>query len=186
MTRTVQRHYRDPLDLVWTEVARRVGFRVERSDGCFASVDPAGVMTLGAPETLDADDCLAQMIFHELCHSLVQGREGLAEVDWGLDNESARDVPREHATLRLQAHLASQYGLRQVLAPTTDFRAFYDALPNDPWTGDPTEVALARAALALVDEAPWGPHLRDGLVATRAIADAVAPFTDTTALFHRE
>jgi hypothetical protein len=194
MTRTVTRRYQDPLDLVWTEVARRVGYRIVRSASCFASIDPAGVMTLGTPETLDADDCLAQMVFHELCHSLVEGPHGLAHTDWGLDNETSRDVPREHATLRLQAALAGEYGLRASLAPTTDFRSFYDALPGDPLTlpagetsGDGEasvhkEIALARAALARVDVAPWGPHLRTGLAATRQIADAVAPFVDATAL----
>lgn len=182
MTRVVTRTYQDPLDLVWTEVARRVGFRVVRSDACYASIDPAGLMILGTPDTLDADDCLAQMVFHELCHSLVQGPEGLREVDWGLCNETHRDVPREHATLRLQAVLAAEYGLRAALAPTTDFRAFYDALPADPMDGPEEEVALARAALSRADAAPWGPHLRMGLDATRRIGDAVAPFTDATAL----
>ena len=186
MSRVVTRQYRDPLDTIWIEVARRVGFEVRRSDTCFASIDPAGLMILGTPETLDADDCLAQMIFHELCHSLVQGPDGLRELDWGLDNETPRDVPREHATLRVQATLADEHGLRAVLAPTTDFRAFYDGLPSDPLLGDPVEVELARAALALVDTPPWGPHLRAGLVATGQIVNAVAPFADATALLSRE
>lgn len=186
MTRAVTRHYRDPLDTIWTEVARRVGYELQRSDSCYASIDPAGVMILGTPETLDADDCLAQMVFHELCHSLVQGPEGLGERDWGLDNETARDVPREHATLRVQAVLAGALGLRAVLAPTTDFRAFYDALPDDPLNGDPAEVELARAALVRVDLPPWGPHVRAGLAATAQIVNAVAPFADATALLSRE
>jgi hypothetical protein len=171
---------------VWTEVARRVGYRLVRSDTCFASIDPSGVMTLGTPETLDADDCLAQMVFHELCHSLVEGPRGLRQVDWGLDNETTRDVPREHATLRLQAALTAEYGLRTALAPTTDFRGFYDALPLDPLLSldplDAEEVTLAVAALGRVDAAPWGPHLRAGLAATRQIADAAAAFMDATAL----
>lgn len=186
MPRVVTRHYRDPLETVWVEVARRVGFEVRRSESCFASIDPAGIMILGTADTLDADDCLAQMIFHELCHSLVQGPEGLTLTDWGLDNETPRDVPREHATLRVQATLAGELGLRTVLAPTTDFRAFYDALGDDPLDGDPAEVALARAALARVDLPPWGPHVRAGLVATSQIANAVAPFAEATALLSRE
>ena len=79
-----------------------------------------------------------------------------------------------------------EHGLRAVLAPTTDFRAFYDALPSDALQGDPAEVELARAALARTDMAPWGPHLRAGLVATRQIVNAVAPFADATALLSRE
>jgi len=186
MSRVVTRTYKDPLDTVWIEVARRVGYEVRRSDTCFASIAPDGRMILGAAETLDADDCLAQMIFHELCHSLVQGPAGHGVLDWGLDNETARDVPREHATLRVQATLAAELGLRAVLAPTTDFRVFYDALPDDALAGDPIEVELAHAALKRADEAPWGPHLRAGLAATRQIVNAVAPFTDATALLSRE
>ena len=63
---------------------------------------------------------------------LVQGETGFGKRDWGLDNTSDRDVVREHATLRVQAFLAARHGLRRVLAPTTDFRAFWEALPADP------------------------------------------------------
>ena len=54
---------------------------------------------------------LAQLILHELCHALVEGPGALNRPDWGLDNESARDVEREHACLRLQARLAQRQRL---------------------------------------------------------------------------
>ena len=113
----------DPLDGIWLTIADRIGFRVERSAEVYASTDGKGLMTIGAPSELDADDCLAQMILHELCHSLIEGVESLVVADFGLDNESERDVTREHACLRLQAWLTEKYGLRQALAPTTDFGA---------------------------------------------------------------
>ncbi len=175
--RVCSRRYVDPLDAIWLAAITKVGYRVERSGEVYASMDGAGVLLLGSPETLDPDDCVAQMVFHELCHSLVEGRAGLTSVDWGLANVSEdltdADFAREHATLRLQALLAGEHGLREVLAPTTDFRAYYDALPEDPLRGDDRSVQLARAALALVASPPWGPHVRNALRATERVLAAV-------------
>lgn len=185
-SRTPTHRYVDPLDAVWLAAARRVGLRVERAPEVHAATDGRGTLVIGTPETLDSDDCLAQMIFHELCHSLVQGRASFEAADWGLDNESDRDLVREHACLRLQAALAARHGLRRVLAPTTDHRAFYDALGDDPLapSGDPS-VVLAREALARAAEPPWAPHLEAALRATGAIArlagDAVADRDDDRA-----
>ena len=142
------------------------------------------MLILGTDDTLDADDCLAQMIFHELCHSLVQGPAGLRERDWGLDNLSDQDTEREHATLRVQASLAQEYGLRRVLGPTTDFRGFYDALPSDPLEGaSQAERDWALAGLARVATAPWSPHLREALSATQRVVAAAAPFASAYALY---
>jgi hypothetical protein len=199
-TRQVHHRYVDPLDQVWLATARRIGLRIERSGEVYASTDGSGTLRLGAHATLDADDCLAQMIFHELCHALVEGAASFARPDWGLDNTGPRDVAREHACLRTQAALAGRHGLRGLLAPTTDFRAFYDRLSEDPLAPaaparsgaapetaetsqmsgaaaavDPS-IALARSAVRRADEPPWAPHLESALRATAAIARAVAPF----------
>jgi hypothetical protein len=170
--RRPQHTYLDPLDAIWLTVAGRIGFRVERSPEVYASSDGKGVMTIGDPRTLDPDDCLAQMIVHELCHSLIESAESLGVPDFGLDNESERDVVREHACLRLQAWLTEKYGLRRVLAPTTDFRGYYDELPEDPLADD-TDSATAAAKLgaARSEEAPWAPHLGEGLEATAKILE---------------
>jgi hypothetical protein len=170
VSRTPRHSYLDPLDAIWLTVARRIGFRVERSAEVYASTDGKGVMTIGDPSTLDPDDCLAQMILHELCHSLIEGQASLSVPDFGLDNESERDLVREHACLRLQAWLSGRHGLRQALAPTTDFRIYYDALPEDPLgdLGDPA-CAPAREGAARSAEAPWAPHLQDALEATATI-----------------
>jgi len=164
---------------VWLTAARRFGLEVRRADDVFASSDGRGGLTLGVPDSLDADDCVAQMVFHELCHSLVAGEPGLSRPDWGLpawsEDLSAVDTTAEHATLRLQAALASAHGLRTVLAPTTDFRAYYDALPQDPLSaGDDPAIPLACAALARVDQPPWSPLVRDALDATEAIVRVVS------------
>jgi hypothetical protein len=165
--------YLDPLDAVWLTTAARVGFRVERSAEVYASTDGSGVMIIGEPSTLDPDDCLAQMILHELCHSLIEGQESLAVPDFGLDNESELDLVREHACLRLQAWLTGEHGLRQALGPTTDFRNYYDALPEDPIgeLDDPACVS-ARQGAARSREAPWAPHLQEALKATATILRA--------------
>jgi len=173
VNRTPQLSYLDPLDAVWLTTAQRVGFRVERSAEVYASTDGSGVMIIGDPGTLDPDDCLAQMILHELCHSLVEGHASLEVPDFGLDNESERDQVREHACLRLQAWLTGEHGLRKALAPTTDFRPYYDGLPEDPLgdLGDPA-CASARQGAARSREAPWAPHLEQALEATATILRA--------------
>jgi hypothetical protein len=184
--RRVGHCYRDPLDQIWLTTAQRIGLRIERSAEVYASTDGAGTLRIGTGDTLDADDCLAQMIFHELCHALVEGPGSFARPDWGLENIDARDLAREHACLRTQAFLADRHGLRALLAPTTDYRAFYDQLAEDPLAplaagpvvtapGDPS-IALARAALARAHEPPWAPHLEAALRATAQIVGIVAPF----------
>ncbi len=177
MEREVTHRYVDPLSEVWLGAAARVGLRVERSPHAYASTDGAGTLVIGSAETLDADDSLAQMIFHELCHSLVQGEPSFGQSDWGLDNETDRDAWREHATLRLQRVLAARYGLGAFFAPTTDYRTFWDALPEDP-LADRTDrsVVHAIAGLRRVGHPPWGPAVEDALAATAAIVAAASPF----------
>lgn len=162
--------YLDPLDAIWLTVADRIGFRVERSADVYASTDGRGTMTIGDPSTLDCDDCLAQMILHELCHSLIEGPESLEVPDFGLDNEGERDRDKERACLRLQAWLTGKHGLRRALAPTTEFREYYETLPQDP-LADATDpaTAAARRGAARSEEAPWAPHLQHGLDATAKI-----------------
>jgi hypothetical protein len=173
--RTPQHIYLDPLDGIWLTVADRIGFRVERSPAVYASTDGQGLMTIGAAETLDPDDCLAQMVLHELCHSLIEGESSLEVPDFGLDNESERDVIREHACLRLQAWLTGKHGLRQALAPTTDFRSYYDELPEDPLEDD-SDPATASAKMGALraEKAPWSPHLGEGLRATAKVLTAAS------------
>jgi len=165
--------YLDPLDAIWLTVADRTGFRVIRSAEVYASTDGKGVMTIGDPSTLDADDCLAQMILHELCHSLIEGEDSLGVPDFGLDNQGERDLSHEHACLRLQAWLTDPHGLRQALAPTTDFRSYYDQLSKDPLADD-ADPATARAKQGAARSAkpPWAPHLQDGLAATAKVLSA--------------
>ncbi|MFO0682832.1 MAG: YkgJ family cysteine cluster protein [Sandaracinus sp.] len=181
MARPVTHRYEDPLDRIWIGCAERVGLRVVRDPHAFATTDGKGTLAIATPEGLDADDCLAQMIFHELCHSLVQGPRSLYQRDWGLENEamdllSGPDAVREHACLRLQALLLRPLGLRRALGPTTDFRAYYDALPEDPLAGDDPAIPLAIAAAGRVHQAPWNPHVSEALAATAAIARQVATY----------
>ncbi len=114
--------------------------------------------------------------------------------DWGLDNASDRDVDREHACLRVQVALLTPFGLREVFAPTTSFRDFYDQLGdnglgnnsnnNDSGhRGDKDPVAVVGVQRAGTQ--PWAPHLRTALEATSKIAQAVKPFASTTSLWSR-
>ena len=180
------RRYRDPLDEIWTGAAARIGLRVVRSSEVYASTDGQGTLAIGTGDTLDADDCLAQMIFHELCHSLVEGLASLDRVDWGLCNETDRDVPKERACLRLQATLARPWGLGAFLAPTTEHRSFYDGLGDDalsPPRSD--EVLLARRGAARSQMKPWAPHVEDALAATLAVVKAAQAYAAQDSLAAR-
>jgi hypothetical protein len=172
---------RPDVDRLWIEAARRIGFRVERTQDAYASTDGQGTILIGARETLDADDSLAQLVMHELCHALVQGETRWGLVDWGLDNTSARDDVREEACLRLQAHLAAAHGLRTLMAPTTPWRPFYFALPGDPLdvreAREAAACALARSAAALAKRSGVAAALAEALAGSAAIlrASGVGP-----------
>lgn len=147
-----------------------MGFSVVRDASSYASTDGKGRIFIGS-EDLDPDDCLAQMIFHELCHSLIFGIEGFEKADWGFPELSEEDaITYEHATLRLQKMLALRFGLHQVLAPTTGFRSFYDCLPYDPFLGDTEEIRLAKQGWARYWRTPWNLPLEAALLETARIA----------------
>ncbi len=171
MPRTPHTHYQDPVDLIWLQAASTLGITVVRSADAYAAWDGNGTLTLSSQEHLDADDCLAQMILHELCHLLVSGETARQQPDWGLDNTSPRDLVYEYATNRLQAALAQAYGLRQFMAVTTTWRAYYDTLPPDPLAvcSDAAQpLALAGWQRARVE--PYRGVLHSALAATAEIA----------------
>ena len=180
--RPITHRYDDPLDLIWLACAARVGYRVVRSDQVYAATDGRGTLLIGSDDLLDPDDCLAQMILHELCHALIEGDEGEARADWGLDNTSNRHLSRERACLRLQAYLAEPFGLRAFFAPTTDFRMrFWDRLPADPFQPGATDdgrreasCVAARVGAWRASRPRWHAPLTDALTATAALATLVA------------
>src|SRR5690606_42008244 len=98
--------------------------------------------------------------------------------DWGLDNETDQHRTLEHACLRVQAALLEPLGLRHVFAPTTEYRAFYDALGSDPLApvaGFEDDESPLRARLAPQRSArpPWAPHLGRALEASARVIHAV-------------
>jgi hypothetical protein len=179
-SRTPSAKYIDPLDHIWITAAHELGLTVARSPHGYAHTDGKGNLFLAPQEDLDHDDCLAQMILHELCHALVQGEDSFAKPDWGLSNDDRDDVypddvTREWACLRVQASLLRPYGLRQLLAPTTDFRVFYDALPPRPLDGaQGREAKLSQDGLSLAHHPPYRRVLTDALAATAELHRAVA------------
>lgn len=179
MSRLIDRCYRDPLDVVWLGVARRLGWTVVRSDEVYASWDGEHTLTLSTPEHLDADDCLAQMILHEICHALVEGARAPGLLDWGLFGFGDEDAVREHACHRLQAAFADTVGLRAFFAVTTDWRPYYDALPKDPLgAGDDPAIERAQKAWVAAAGGAWWGAIMEGLAATAVIAAVVSPLAD--------
>jgi hypothetical protein len=133
---------------------------------------------------LDPDDSLAQMIFHELCHALVEGEDGEGLEDWGLANHGDGIPWREHACLRLQAYLAGCVGMRDFFAPTTDFRvSFWGSLPEDPFHAPPEaggrrerSCVAGRLAAWRATRPRWAP-LRQALASSAVIAAATPRHT---------
>jgi hypothetical protein len=160
---------------VWRAAAAQIGFSITRTREAYATSDGRGTISIGADETLDPDDALAQLLFHELCHALTEGEAALALPDWGLDNVAAHAV-REHACLRFAADLAGRFGLRALMAPTTDYRSYHDALPDDPLVpdGDPA-VAIAAATRARFQGSAWRPAIEAALARTAALVAARHP-----------
>lgn len=178
MGREVTQRYVDPLAQVWLGAARRIGLRVVRSADTYASTDGRGTLAIAIDADLDADDSLAQMIFHELCHSLVEGEGSFTTPDWGMDNTGPDHEWREHACLRAQWVLTGRHGLRGLFAPTTDFRAFWNQLSGDV-LADRTDPSVQGAIVALrrAGQPPWAPALDEALAATARIAAEAARFT---------
>lgn len=185
--RKIDKTYADPMALVWIHAAERMGIRIERSAEVNASWNGAGVLTIGTSETLDADDCLAQMVLHELCHALCEGPESLQLMDWGLDNFNPAKKVHEHACLRLQAALTDQYGMRSFFASTTMFRAYYDRLPADPLAaGDDPAIAQAKAGWERANNGPWASALHEALSRSAQIARALHGATPEDSLWHAQ
>lgn len=183
--REITQRYQDPLDLVWTGCAVELGFEIARSGEVYASFDGQRRITLSTEDDFDADDSLAQMVLHELCHALVAGPDGLSCRDWALDNTSHRDLNQEYATQRLQAHLAGRWGLRSLFGVTTEWRPYWDQLPRDPLAGDFPAAQLAREGLKRAEREPWAGALRRAFMRTAEIADLVRPFAPPDSLWEK-
>jgi hypothetical protein len=182
--RNIRHRYQDPLDVIWLRAAERLGLKVSRSAEVYASFDGEHTLTLSQASDFDADDSLAQLIFHELCHALVAGRDGRKREDWGLDNTSERDLVVEHACHRVQAALAAPFGLREFFAVTTEWRDYWDSLPTDPLaSADDPALPLARRAYGEAKSAPFDEVLTEALDATATIASLARRAASTDSLW---
>lgn len=184
MERPIEHRYEDPVDLIWLKAAADLGLTIRRSSDAFASYDGKGTLTIANESDFDPDDSLAQMIFHEICHWLVAGTRGKHLEDWGLSNIDDRDLVYEYATHRLQAALSTPYGLRGFMAVTTDWRPYWNALPEDPLRdGDDPAIELAQAAYHQSRLPPFNSVLKRSLEATAIIADVVRDFAGENSLW---
>ncbi len=179
--RPIEARYLDPIDVIWLATAGRLGLHVRRNPKIFSATDGTGLLELGPRDALDPDDCTAQMIFHEFCHWITNGVETFGERDWGFPLDAELDW-REHACLRLQAALAGAHGLRVQLAPTSQFRVYYDSIPEDPFAPcdesarEAEVVALARTAWARAHGEPWDGPVQAALRGTAAVRGLLAGF----------
>jgi Putative zinc- or iron-chelating domain len=163
------------IEAIWREVAGTIGFSIARTREAYATSDGRGTIAIGADDTLDADDAFAQLLFHELCHAITEGEGAVATPDWGLDNVPGHAV-REHACLRFGAHLADRFDLRAAMAPTTDYRAYYDALAVDPLAPDDDPATpIAIAARDRFQTSTWRAPVEEALARTAVLAEARHP-----------
>lgn len=183
VTRSISRRYVDPLTLVWERLLQELGMSLTRTADAYATYDGQGHLALAIDAHLDADDCVAQMVLHELCHALVQGRRALTTLDWNLPCGENEGLSAEFAAQRLQAYFADGVGMREFFAVTTQWRPYWDAMgkplpasSNAESTETTAHVALARTGLENAKAWGWeGPLLR-ALDSTAAIAEAVGPW----------
>ena len=179
--RPIASRYVDPCEMVWLSTAKRLGLHIRRSPLVFSATDGSGRLQLSTRDDLDADDCLAQMLLHEICHWCTNGADTYGERDWGFALDGPTD-PREHAALRLQAWLADRVNLRTMFGPTGVYRQYYNRIPADPTVpinGSEWErhvVAMAKTAIVRIQSAPWDPHVRHALEATAQLRGIVGPF----------
>ncbi len=179
--RPVLSRYLDPIEVIWLSTATRLGIHIRRSPLVFSSTDGTGRLQLSTREHLDADDCLAQMLLHEICHWCTNGLETFTERDWGFALDGPTD-PREHAGLRLQAWLADQAGLRTFFGPTGVYRQYYDRIPENPIEPmDSSEweahvCAVSEKAIERIQLDPWSPHVNNAIHATAQVRELVKPF----------
>ena len=167
--------YQDPLELIWLHCAEQAGYRVKREDSAFAAFDGRGTIIIANSEELDADDSLAQLVLHELCHACIAGPRNRRCIDWGLEPEGDQDRLQELATLCLQADLCESFGLRRFFAPTTEHRADYLAIPPGPVSTTADKAArLAARSLAEPANATLLDALRRALYQTARVAAIVA------------
>ena len=185
MPRTVKSFYQDPIEITWRYAARQCGIEVQRHPDVFAAWDGLSVLQIGTADTLDADDSLAQMILHELCHALVAGPDGFKQMDWGLDYDCPEHQVYERASLRLQAAFADEVGMRSFFASTTDFREYFDQLPADPLSksGNDPAAALAREGMQHAERIGWLLPIRTALGRTAAIAEQIQTIADDGSLW---
>jgi hypothetical protein len=183
--REIDCSYADPLDLVWLKTAERLGMTVSRSSEVFAEWDGQGTLRIADAGSMDPDDSVAQLVFHETCHALVEGPDAWELPDWGLVNRDDRHLGREHACHRLQAALADRHGLRRFLAVTTEHRPHYDALPADPLVGDAPTAAVARCGWERATTGPWAETLDEALRTTALLARALRGFAADGSLWLR-
>jgi Putative zinc- or iron-chelating domain len=170
--RTVSPLATDAIETLWRRAAERIGFAVARTAEAYATSNGHGLIAIGVDGVLDEDDAFAQLLFHELCHAITEGERAVGSPDWGLENVPSHQV-REHACLRFGAWLAGAFGLRALMAPTTEYRSYYDALAGDPLELDlrrpDPAVALAVVARDRFEVSPWRAAIEEALVATAAL-----------------
>jgi len=163
------------IETIWREAAATIGFSITRTREAYATSDGQGTIAIGADDTLDADDAFAQLVFHELCHAITEGEGAVTSPDWGLDNVAGH-VVREHACLRFGAHLAERFGLRAAMAPTTDYRAYYQALAAEPLAPDADPATpIAIAARVRFDASAWRRPIEEALARTAALVGSRHP-----------
>lgn len=158
-------------DSHWHTVAAAFGFSILREPGAYVAYCGDNILRVAPYADLDPDDCLAQIVLHELCHFAVEGPDSRNAWDWGLDNTSDQDDEAERDALRVQAAILTPFGLRTTLAATTEFWRDYHNLPEAPLQASPR----ATAGAARLQAHPGYPTLHSELTACARLLHQAHP-----------
>ena len=153
--------YSDPVSNVWALAVRILG--VERPGDKVAAGHGDGEPT-------------AQILFDQLCRSLIEGHDSFAKADAAPRSFDATALHwRDYARLRLQWVLCSQWSLHGWFVPAEDVRVFWDSL-DDTVLDDKADLAVRAASVALLraSRSPWSPTFAEALATTREVLRADA------------
>ena len=104
---------------LWTKAAEALGMQVVRSHDAYASWDGRGTLTIGCDETLDENDTVAQLIFHEICHALLEAIAACGTAARGVNLDLFLPLALPNP-LDPKRHLEAAESRRQVLLDVGD------------------------------------------------------------------
>jgi hypothetical protein len=177
----MKREARSPLatpaiDEIWRRAAARSA-SLDAHDDAYATSDGRGGIAIGATDTLDDDDALAQLVFHELCHAITEGETRCGRRTGASTTSRARGA-RARVPARAGAPGRS-FGLRAVDGADDAVPRVLRGAAGDPLASTPGDRRGGRrgaaAACARFDASAWRAPIEQALAETAAAIGVARP-----------